>query len=307
MINTIDLHEKNIIEEKTRKQIINILIIKTGLDKSFGGKNFEDLNGNELEYLFSVFERNYDQIRKYFKSEDMIFPVNFDEFKKIPLGICRKNIKDSKFHLLDILAKNKKSEFLRYMNPEKFLYIQSESCDSTRNYILSRTNNLENLAKSLNKLNNQQIKTLWFIIKKISNEKTILNFIKTVGLELWTCLDIDPEIIYFFLKNLEENSIKLFFDINTFWNNQLKIAEYCYYKEKILDLIMVLDCHIFLYKSQEIDPKIFATLIDRSAIKWLWEKLTSKEGLNWRKNMEDIKELINQINEDSLSRKPRKQ
>jgi len=57
----------------------------------------------------------------------MFLPTNFDDFKKIPLGRCKRNIKDYKFDLLNILAKNKKSEFFKYMNIEKFLYITSES------------------------------------------------------------------------------------------------------------------------------------------------------------------------------------
>ena len=303
MINTIDLHETDIIEEKTRKQIINILITKAWLDKSFASKNFENLDWNELEYLFLTFEKNYNQIKEHFKNNGMFLPTNFDDFKKIPLGRCKRNIKDYKFDLLNILAKNKKSEFFKYMNIEKFLYITSESSNWTWDYILSRIDSLKSLANILNKLNNDQINSLWLIIKNINNEKKILSFIKTANTKLWTCLNIDPEVISLFLKKLDEKDLKLFFDINTYWDNHLKVAEYCYYKEKVLDLIMFLECQIFLYKSQEIDPKIFSELIDRSIIKWLWQKLVSKEWLNWRKNSADIKELIHQINQESLSKK----
>lgn len=303
MINTIDLHEKDIIEEKTRKQIIQILVEKAWLDRSFASKKFENLDWSELEYLFLTFEKNYNQIRNYLKNEWKPFPTDFEDFKKIPLWKCKRNIREYKFDLLNILAKTKKSEFLKYINPEKFLYITSESSDWIRNYILSRTYNLENLAKSLNKLNNNQIKALWFIIRNIDNQKKILNFIKATDTKLWICLDNDPETISFFLKTLEEKNSKLFFDINTYGDNHLKTAENCYYKEKMVDLIMFLECQIFLYKAQEIDPKTFAKLIDRSIIKWLWQRLVSKEWLNWRKNTDDIKELIHQINEESLSKK----
>ncbi|AHB41573.1 hypothetical protein P148_SR1C00001G0783 [candidate division SR1 bacterium RAAC1_SR1_1] len=303
MMNTINVCENNVLTKETWDKIINLLVNKANLDRNYVGKNRRILKTKELKEIFISFEKNYEKIRKHFKNGEYTFPENFDDFKKISLGKCQEKYGDYKHDLFQELSINNKKEFASLIDKEKFLYLCSETSSTVWDNLLGEIENKEILAKSLNKVSNKELKNLIYIINNTLNDsKKITIVIDKLGDQISNFLTMyDKENIVKLIKKMEIKDIKHFFDIKNYGNKQLEITLYIEHIEKIIDIIQYMGSQVFLVATENIDTKMLAELIDRTATKELGKALLNRNKVDERKP-ENIKGIIKEIN-SSINKK----
>lgn len=303
MMNTINVRENNILTKEIWDRIINLLVIGANLNKNYIWKTRDTLKTNELKEIFIAFEKNYEKIRKHFKNGEYSFPENFDDFKKMPLGKCQEKYMDYKHDLLQELSINNKKEFASRINKERFLYLCSETSSTVWDYILWEIENKEIFAKALNETSKEGLKNLIYIINNtLYDSKKITTIIDILWDQIGNFLTIyDKENIVKLIKKMEIKDINHFFDIKNYGNKQLEITLYIDHIEKILDIIQYMWSQVFLVATENIDTKMLAELIDRTATKELWKALLNRNKVDERKP-ENIKEIIKEIN-SSINKK----